>query len=67
MQGAKKAVSAERCLLCGRIATTGLSIRGRRICPDCEAKLVQSKAGTPGYEQYVRKLRTLWPGAAADE
>ncbi|NMB11896.1 MAG: hypothetical protein GX977_06385 [Firmicutes bacterium] len=51
-----------RCIVCDRQCGTGISILGVHICSQCEAALVASKAESPGYDIYVKSLRTLWRG-----
>lgn len=36
---------------------------GRRICQDCEKKIVSVTVDDPAYEIYVEKLKEIWSQA----
>ena len=57
-----KTEEGSRCLVCGRLTTGGLDIRGRRICPRCERILCTVDPSNPRYRYYMRVLGGLWQG-----
>lgn len=55
------------CIICGHRCVTGVLILGRSICPECEAQLVTSKATSPGYDMYVKRLGAIWQEVFSEE
>ncbi|NMB47119.1 MAG: sigma-G inhibitor, Gin [Firmicutes bacterium] len=60
----ERQISLSCCIICKSQCVSGISILGKCICPQCEAALVASKATSPGYDIYVRSLRTIWQGVS---
>ncbi len=50
----------QHCIICGRPDNSGLIVRGRAICADCEQQIVTVDADDPAYTGIVHKLRQLW-------
>lgn len=56
----KKQSNISSCVVCGQECRSGIVILGTRICPQCEASLVESKVTQPGYDTYAKKLKVIW-------
>ncbi|MGE5577116.1 MAG: sigma factor G inhibitor Gin [Syntrophothermus sp.] len=50
-----------RCLICEKVVTDGITIRGRRICSECERDLVDLPVEDPAYDGYLARIKALWP------
>lgn len=50
-----------RCLACGRYRARGTVIRHTFLCRSCEERLVATCAGEPGYDEFIRSIRRVWP------
>lgn len=51
----------EGCLFCGKVTVEGLRIFNAVICNACESILVGTEATHPRYDEYVEKLKRIWP------
>ncbi|HOV79105.1 MAG TPA: sigma factor G inhibitor Gin [Bacillota bacterium] len=57
------AVEPAACILCRRPKqedNRGLCVRGRFICPECEAKIIRLGRNDPDYEYYRSGLKKIW-------
>ena len=52
-------MSGNRCIICGRENTVGLSIMGRAICQECEKNIISSDANDHQYDGFISRLRDL--------
>ncbi|HEX3046704.1 MAG TPA: sigma factor G inhibitor Gin [Bacillota bacterium] len=48
------------CFGCGATIAEGLKICGQYLCPTCESKIVESKAGKSDYEFWIERCRRFW-------
>ena len=53
------------CLFCSKQVRQGLRIFSFVLCAECEAALIRTSPAEPGYLEYVKKLKTIWPGDLA--
>ena len=55
----------EVCLFCGKETEHGLHILDAVICRECEQAIVRTEATHPQYDDYVEKLKRIWPPSEA--
>ncbi|MCL6588731.1 MAG: sigma factor G inhibitor Gin [Firmicutes bacterium] len=48
------------CFGCGATASGGIKICDQYLCPTCESKIIQSKAGKNDYEYWIERFRRFW-------
>ena len=51
----------EICLFCGKDTVHGLHIFDAVICSECEGVLVRTEVKHPRYDDFVEKLKRIWP------
>lgn len=48
------------CFGCGGSAPNGLKIYGQYLCPDCEAKIIDSQVEKLDYQHWIDSCRIFW-------
>ena len=57
------AVESPACIFCRRLRQEegrGLWVKGRYICPECEARIIVLARDDPDYDYYKLGLKKIW-------
>lgn len=52
------------CFMCGKPKVKGLFIRHGFLCARCESELVKASVDDPAYDDYVTRVKKIWPDVA---
>lgn len=63
-QAAKPMRARFHCFMCGKPKAKGMFIRHGFLCARCESELVKANVDDPAYDDYVARVKTIWPDVA---